>query len=184
MLMCYGMLTGTTGGSGSGSGALTGTGTIWPWYGGGYVSFVTSGTVTGQGNFSGCGTLVRKISNKVERESHKTSVAFRARNPADLAPSVDRHRHIRRNSRLSCPHHPLNDIVRLPPDEDRLRLPLLLPRCHGHRGRKRHVPHCQQHHSIHFSCHHEPSELNGRLLPSKLHKFEQHESESAVPDVP
>ncbi|EXJ54332.1 hypothetical protein A1O7_09670 [Cladophialophora yegresii CBS 114405] len=32
-------------------------GTVWPWYGGGLLSFVSSGTVAGAGSFAGCGTI-------------------------------------------------------------------------------------------------------------------------------
>ncbi|KIW62804.1 hypothetical protein PV04_10935 [Phialophora macrospora] len=44
-------------GFGSGTGTLTGMGTVWPWYGGGLLSFVSSGTVAGAGSFAGCGTI-------------------------------------------------------------------------------------------------------------------------------
>ncbi|OCT48492.1 hypothetical protein CLCR_03890 [Cladophialophora carrionii] len=44
-------------GFGYGTGTLTGMGTVWPWYGGGLLSFVSSGTVAGAGSFVGCGTI-------------------------------------------------------------------------------------------------------------------------------
>ncbi|KAJ9614366.1 hypothetical protein H2200_002502 [Cladophialophora chaetospira] len=44
-------------GFGYGTGTLTGEGTVWPWYGGGLLSFVSSGTVSGAGSFIGCGTI-------------------------------------------------------------------------------------------------------------------------------
>lgn len=49
------------GGFGYGTGTLTGEGTVWPWYGGGLLSFVSSGTVSGAGSFIGCGTIVSDL---------------------------------------------------------------------------------------------------------------------------
>ena len=44
-------------GEGSGTATLTGSGTVYPVIGGGLISFVSSGTLTGSGRVKGCGTI-------------------------------------------------------------------------------------------------------------------------------
>ena len=44
-------------GEGSGTATLTGSGTVYPAIGGGLISFVSSGIVTGSGRVKGCGTI-------------------------------------------------------------------------------------------------------------------------------